>query len=144
MKLTLQEKTQVVEYIMNEVNKFWIKYKGDLFNHKDFWDETLHSFTNEDWSIILDVMELIRLEDPSCFIPFAQDVFLEARKVIELEGHDANLKALDARKNKKKAFKALVYAKDCWNNFTGYEAPTKFKPDPEPPTVFENLFELKV
>ena len=141
MKLTLQEKTQVVEYIMNEVNKFWIKYKGDLFNHKDFWDETLHSFTNEDWSIILDVMELIRLEDPSCYIPYAYDVFTEARKVIELEGHDANPKALDARKNKKKAFKALVYAKDCWNAFVGYEAPTKFKPDPEPPTPFENLFE---
>ena len=37
---TLQEKVQFTEHIVNEVNKFWIKHKGELFNHKDFWDET--------------------------------------------------------------------------------------------------------
>ena len=68
---TLQEKVQFTEHIVNEVNKFWIKHKGELFNHKDFWDETLHSFTN----------------------------------------------------------------------FTGYEAPTRFAKDPEPPTAFEQLFD---
>jgi hypothetical protein len=137
---TLQEKVQIVEHLMNEINKLWIKCKGEMFNNKDFWDETLHSFTNEDWSVILDVMELIRLEDPRCYLPFSYDTFQEARKVITIEGHDANPRALNARKNKKKSFKALMHAKDCWNAFVGYEAPTKFKPDPVPPTPFENLF----
>ena len=92
---TLQEKVQFTEHIVNEVNKFWIKHKGELFNHKDFWDETLHSFTNEDWTIMLDV----------------------------------------------KAFKALMNIKDVFINFTGYEAPTRFAKDPEPPTPFEQLFD---
>lgn len=140
---TLEEKVKFTEYIIKEVNKFWIEYEGELFNHKDFWDDTLHSFTNEDWSIILDVMELIRLEDPSCYLPFSYDTFQEARKVIELEGHDANPKALDARKNKKKAFKALMHAKDVMNSFVGYEPPKKFPKKPEPPTSFENLFDIE-
>jgi hypothetical protein len=138
---TLQEKVQFTEHIVNELNKFWIKYKGDLFNHKDFWDETLHSFTNEDWEIFLDVMELIRLEDPSCYLPYSHSVFEDARKVIVMEGHSKNPKALDARKNKKKAFKAFMHIKDVWNNFAGYEPPTKFAKEPEPPTPFETLFD---
>ena len=138
---TLQEKVQFTEHIVSEVNKFWIKHKGELFNHKDFWDETLHSFTNEDWNIMLDVMELIRLEDAGCYLPYSAQVFEEARKVIEFEGHSKNPRALDARKNKKKAFKALMNIKDVFNNFTGYEAPTRFAKDPEPPTPFEQLFD---
>jgi hypothetical protein len=138
---TLQEKVQFTQHIVTDLNRFWIKYKGDLFNHKDFWDETLHSFTNEDWSIMLDVMELIRLEDPSCYLPFSHQTFEDARKVLEFEGHSGNPKALDARKNKKKSFKALMHIKDVMNNFGGYEPPTRFKPDPEPPTPFEQLFD---
>lgn len=138
---TLQEKVQFTEHIVNELNKFWIKYKGDLFNHKDFWDETLHSFTNEDWEIMLDVMELVRIEDASCYLPFSYSSFEDARKVLMFDGHDANPKALDARKHKKTAFRALMNIKDVFNNFTGYEPPTKFKPDPEPPTPFDTLFE---
>ena len=90
---TLQEKVQFTEHIVNEVNKFWIKHKGELFNHKDFWDETLHSFTNEDWTIMLDVMELIRLEDAGCYLPYSAQVFEEARKVIEFEGHSKKPRA---------------------------------------------------
>ena len=141
MKVTLQDKVTVTEHIVNILNKFWIKYKGDLFNHKDFWDETLHGFNNDHWEIMLDVMEQIRLAEPNCFLPFSQQTFEDARKVLVLEGHDANQYALDARKNKKKAFKALMHIKDVFNNWTGYEAPTKFKPDPLPPTPFEQLFE---
>lgn len=138
---TIQEKIQVTEHIVNEINKFWIKCKGEMFNNKDFWDETLHSYTNLHWQIMLDIMELIRIEDPSCYIPFSHGQFEEARKILLLEGHDAEPRVLDKRKNKKIAFKTLMHIKDVFNNFTGYEAPTKFKPDPVPPTPFENLFE---
>ena len=93
---TLQEKVQITEHLILEVNKFWLKHKGELFNHKDFWDETLHSYTNEDWELMLDVMELIRLEDPSCYLPYSHSVFEDARKVIMTEGHSKNPKALDA------------------------------------------------
>lgn len=138
---TLQEKVQFTEHIVNELNKFWIKYKGELFNHKDFWDETLHSFSNKDWEIMLEIMEVIRIEDASCYLPFSYGQFEEARKILILEGHDAEPKVLDRRKHKKTAYKTLMNIKDVFNNFTGYEAPTKFAPDPEPPTPFENLFE---
>jgi len=138
---TLQEKVQFTEHIVNELNKFWIKYKGDLFNHKDCWDETLHSFTNEDWEILMDAMEAIRIEDARCYIPYSQQSFDDVRKVLMVEGHDGNPKALDARKHKKTAFRALMHVKDVFNNFTGYEPPTKFPKDPEPPTPFEQLFE---
>lgn len=141
LQYTLQEKVQIVEHIVNEMNKFWIKHKGNLRNQKDFWDETLHTFTNEDWEIMLDVMELIRLEDPNCYLPFSIDTFQEVRKVLLLEAHDRNPRALDSYKNKGKAFKALMHVKDVFNNFAGYEAPTKFAPDPTPPTPFDNLFE---
>lgn len=88
-------------------------------------------------------MELVRLEDPSCYLPGSAGVFDEVRKVLMYEAHSGNPRALDVRKHKKLEFKALMNVKDVMNNFGGYEPPTKFKPDPEPPTPFDNLFDRK-
>jgi len=143
-KYTLHEKVQFTEYIVNEINKFWIKHKGELYNHRDFWDQTLHTYTNEDFAIMLEIMELIRIEDASCYLPFSHGIFEDARKVLILEGHDAEPRVLDKRKHRKLAFKTLMNIKDVMNNFTGYEQPTKFKSDPLPPTPFEILFEREL
>lgn len=141
MTSNIQHQVQTVEAIMAQVNGFWIKYKGNMRDHAEIWDATLHKFTNEDWHIILNVMELIRIEDSTCYIRGAKEVFDQARKVLEFEGHAANPRALDKRRNKKLAYKTLMNVKDCWNNFTGYTAPTRFDPDPAPATAFEQLFE---
>jgi hypothetical protein len=141
MKYTLEEKVKFTEHVVNILNKYWITYKGDLDNRKDLWKDTLHSFHNEDWEILMEVMEVIRIEDASTYLPKSHDTFNRVREILMRDGHSANPKAMDARKHKYTAFLALMHVKDCWNNFTGYEAPTKFAPDPEPETPFENLFE---
>jgi hypothetical protein len=55
------------------------------------------------------------------------------------EAHSGNPRALDARKNKKTEFKALMWVKDIFNEISGYQQPTSF-PKIEPPTPFESLF----
>jgi len=139
-KYTLEEKLGFVEHVVLELREFWIKYKGELHNHKDFWDATLHAYTNEDWELMMEIMELIRIEDPDTYLRGSKDVFDQVRKVLMYEGHSGNPRALDRRKHKSLAFKALMNVKDVMNNFSGYEQPTKFAPDPEPPSQFELLF----
>ena len=143
MKLTLEEKVQITQHVVNELNRFWIKYQGDLYNHEDFWNQTLHAFSNEDWEIFMDVMDLIRLEDPNCYLPGSISVFQDVRKELVLKGHVP--RCLDTRKNKKTEFKALMHIKDVFNNLTGYIPPTKFnsKPLDLQATPFERLFDFK-
>jgi hypothetical protein len=143
MKYTLEEKVKFTEHVVNEINKHWITYKSDLFNHPEFWQATLHSYNNQDWEILMEVMEVIRIEDALTYLPDSKSTFDDVRSILMREGHSANPKAMDARKNKKRAFKALMHVKDVFNNFTGYEAPTRFAPDPEPETQFELLFEKR-
>ena len=139
-KYSLEERVELTTYVVNELNEFWIKYDGVLFNQRDFWDNTLHKFNNEDWEILMDVMALIRLEDDSCYLPYSQSVFDDVRKVLMMEGHSGNPKALDARKHKKLAFKALMNIRDVVNAFLDYKQPTKFVKDDEP-TQFQTLFD---
>ena len=143
MKYTLEEKVKFTEYIVNELNRFWIQYKGDLYNHPEFWKATLHSYSNQDWEIMMEIMEVIRIEDSDCFLPDSEISFDQVRKILMQEGHSANPQALDRYKHKRIAFKTLMHIKDVFNRFQGYEAPTRFAPDPEPETQFELLFEKR-
>jgi len=140
--MSLEVKVGHVNDIVDAVNAYWIKHQGELWNHKDFWDNTLHAFNNTDWEIMMEVMEVVKIEDPRCYISSAQRAFDEVRKILMHEAHSNNPKALDTRKNKKTAFRGLMNVKDVFNNFTGYQPPSKFTPPPPPNTPFEDLFKI--
>jgi len=138
-KITFDDKVLITNTVVNTVNRYWIICEGELFNHAEFWDETFHSFTNEDWEDMMTVMDMLKATAPELFTYNANSVFEDVKKILITEAHSGNPRALDARKHKKTEFKALMNIKDIFNAVTGYQQPTKFKKKEEP-TPFETFF----
>jgi hypothetical protein len=131
---------------IDNVNSDWIRLKGELFNDSTFWNDNIHAewLDNDRWNSYMDIMELVRLQRPECFILGCQGVFDDVRKRLMLHGHKPRcMDPPGKRADKKLEFKALMNIKDVWNRVNGYEAPTKFAPDPEPEGVFGSLFEIQ-
>lgn len=139
-QLTFDDKTEITAAVVRIVNQHWIRCKGELFNDKVFWDETLHSLTNQDWEDMMSVMDALQAMDPSLFNYDARTTFERVKEILMKEAHSDNPRALDARKHKKTEFKALMNIKDIMNELAGYRPPTKF-PKEEKPTAFETFFE---
>lgn len=134
-----KDKVLITGIWVKEVNKYWNICKGELRDHKGFWNDTLHSMTNKDWEDMMQVMDYIRATDPHMINDHAAIVFDEVKKVLMYEAHSGNPRALDARKHKHKAFKSLMNIKDIINDITGYNPPTSWPKD-EPPSPYETLF----
>jgi hypothetical protein len=131
---------------IDNVNQDWIRLKGELFNDSKFWNDNLHAewLDNNRWEVYMDIMEIVRLQNPECFIPGAKGVFEDVRKRLLLHGHKPRcMDPLGKRADKRLEFKALMCIKDIINGLNGYEPPTKFLPDPEPEGQFGLLFEIQ-
>jgi hypothetical protein len=138
--LTFEDKLKITKVVVDTVNRYWIICEGELFNNKEFWDETFHSLTNEDWEDMMKVMDYVAATEPQLISSSAENIFGEVKKILMYEGHSGNPQALDARRHKKTEFKALMWIKDIFNEISGYEQPTTFPKD-EPPTPFETFFQ---
>lgn len=137
MNQTFEDKMEECAAVVRITNDYWIKYQGQLFNHEDFWDDTLHSLDNQFWWNVIDVMKALEQISPEHFITGSRYAFSEVERCLMHEGHKP--RCLDSRKNKKIEFKALMHLKDILNSIAGYEPPTKF-PKEDKPTGFEKLF----
>lgn len=138
METDFEDKLEECVSVVRITNEYWIKYKGDMFNHPDFWKDTLHGLDNEFWWNAVSVIKTIQEIEPGHIVPGTRSTYNDIERVLHKEGHVP--RCLDRGKHKKLAFKALMILKDVLNSVGGYEQPTKFKPDPEPPTPFEQLF----
>lgn len=141
-KLTFDDKVAITTAVVKLVNEHWIRCKGELFNDKKFWDETLHSLNNQDWEDMMTVMDGLKAMDSSLFNYDANNVFERVKEILMKEGHSENPRALDARKHKKTEFKALMNIKDIMNELAGYRPPTKFPKDDDKPRPFDGLFDI--
>lgn len=137
--MNFEDKVRITHEWVKAVNKYWIICEGELFNHKEFWSETFHSMSNEDWEDMIAVMDVVKATEPGVVSDIAAVAFDEVKQVLMYEAHSGNPRALDSRKHKRKAFKALMNIKDIINDLSGYKQPTKF-PKKSTPTGFENLF----
>lgn len=140
--LPFDDKTLITTEVVKLVNTHWIRCKGELYNDKTFWDNTLHSLNNQDWEDMMTVMDVLYGIDQSLFNYDARSSFERVKEILMKEGHSGNPRALDARKHKKTEFKALMNIKDIMNEIAGYRAPTKFPKDDDKPRPFDGLFDI--
>lgn len=132
-----KNKLEECEAVVKICNSYWIKYKGDLHDKADFWDDTLHSLDNEFWHNAVSVMRVFAEVCPEHLLSGTQTIFRDVEAVLLKQGHQE--RCLDKRAHKKLEFKALMHLKDVINSIGGYEAPTRFEPEIEL-TQFEQLF----
>jgi hypothetical protein len=139
---TYQDKFLIVNTWVEIVNHHWHLLKGEMFNDEQFWEDTLHSMSNDDWWAWCDIA-------PSLKIQYEK----EWRRYPKLdESTNAVLKDLmlskpvtkKSRKGKNfQAFRLLMNIKDFVNDINGtptveYTAKDR-KPQPEL-TPKERLF----
>lgn len=133
-ELVIERKLAKIVKLVDLVNAHWVRLDGDLFNDRDFWDQTLHSLSNQDWQDMVDGMKWIRLTAPDRFNYAVNKVLEDVERILVLKGHQPRV--LDSRRYKKTEFLALMWIKDVINDIRDYTPP---RSQPKP-TQFELLF----
>ncbi len=123
-KTDFDTKVKITGAIVKIVNEHWARLDGLVHNDKQFWDDTLHSLTNQDWEDMMSVMDALKAIEPELFSYAASTSFEEVKRVLIKEGHSQNARALDRPKHKKLEFKALMNVKDIINEISGYKKPS--------------------
>ena len=125
------------------INYHWDRLRGELHNDTEFWEDTLHAMTNQDW---WDLVEAY----PTMY-DLHSDLFREhggmARDIQTIESRLMLGKPVvktGRRDHNFSPFRALMVLKDVLNDLMG--TPTK-KFDQvvdDTPTQFQQLFEIKL
>lgn len=128
-------------------NYHWDRLKGEMFNDEQFWDDTLHAMTSDDWWDWVDIAPSLKIQynDEWRALPKLDVASEEVKKTLML-GKPVTKKS---RKGKNfEAFRLLMNVKDFINSING--TPTRQFPkvvveqtaEYTRTTVFHNLFEI--
>lgn len=152
MSKTYTEKLNNITDWVRIVNHYWQELQGDLYNNKEFWRDSLHAMTNEDWWDWVDIMPALQAQHPDTFRKYSsiQEDTKEINKKLLLG--KTIVKPNVSGKNFE-AFRALMNIKDIMNDIAGtptidYKKKSKIKPTPphikEPArTTFHDLFDIE-
>jgi len=93
-----------------------IKEEGKIDrNDKRIWGLVLHEWDNEDWMEVLKPMSTLIQHYPEFAEPFNVTAIREAMEAIE-DNCQYHSRVLDTKPHKKKAWKALMTAREVYNN----------------------------
>lgn len=153
-KYTYEEKLAVINYIVEIVNKHWHRLQGELHDDKQFWEETLHSISNEEWEMWVDIFPAIKAQYPDevSKFPYCEGSVYEIEKLIHKNGYSKPIVKKNVPHQNKRAFLALMNMKDVINEING--RPTKKYPKKQENkqehqiqnnkiAIFKTLFEIK-
>lgn len=62
VKRTYEQKLHNIETWADIVDHYWHLYQGDMFNHEDMWDNTLHAMTDQDWWDWVDIEPALKIQ----------------------------------------------------------------------------------
>ena len=123
-------------------NHHWHQLKGEMFNDEQFWDDTLHAMTNDDWWDWCDIAPALKIQYEQEWRRYSK--LDESTKEVQKDLMLGKPVTKKSRKGKNfQAFRLLMNIKDFVNDITG--SPTKEytakdrEPQPEP-TPKELLF----
>lgn len=143
-KRSYQEKFQNIKSWAEIVDYYWHLYEGDMYNHEDMWEHTLHSMINDDWWDWVDCEPAIKIEYEEHFRKYprlgtdTQDIkrrLMLGKAITKKNGKSKNFTA----------FRCLMAIHDLMNDIQG--TPTKQyvkqeQPVTESESPFERMFEI--
>jgi hypothetical protein len=114
----------------------------DINNHA-LWDKYFHSWSNQDWDIMLSALEDILTAHPELFKPWHKRNIQEARSAWHAQ-KNSNDRILDSKKHKRKAWACVMTIREIVNEINGIEianedARVTVLTEPQP-TQFGRLF----
>ena len=137
-----QDKLNNIQSWIDIFNHYWDQLKGEYYDHKPFWDNTLHAMTNDDWWDVVDCYERLYDDYESYFRShgyIANDIDIIKRRLNKSQP----VVKPDVRDYNRPAFHVMVVYKDVLNDING--TPTvdySKKVVKEEPTHFQTLFEI--
>jgi len=154
MKKTYDQKLENVTNWVKIVNHYWPTLQGEFYNNKEFWDQTFHSMTEEDWWDLCDVMKVLEIQEPELFrkYPYASIRIEDVLKKLHA-GKSVVNKHISGKNTV--AVGALMNTKDIINEIAGtptiqFKKPkkkNKLKPPSKrkerPSNNFNSLFDIQ-
>jgi hypothetical protein len=141
---TYEEKLRNINLWVEITNHHWHRLKGNIYNDTEFWDDTLHSMSNDDWWDWTDIAPALKIQHEDFWRRYSKlDISTEAVK------RTLMLNKSVVKKSRKgsnfEAFRLLMNIKDFINdiNFTptvDYSTRTKEETQ-DVPSQFELLFD---
>lgn len=141
MARTYDDKLAQVKVWVEVVNEFWNQHQGVLNNQRDFWDNVMHSMTDQDWDDVFTVADIKSRQYPEDFrkFPGFSEALADLNKRILL-GKPV-IKKFDRQSYNKSPFKVLMSIKDHINEAQG--TPTQVFTPPAPPKAPETAHERR-
>lgn len=143
-KRTYQQKLANIEAWAEIVDYHWHRLKGQMFNDLEFWADTLHAMTDQDWWDWVDIEPSLKIQHEEHYRRYSklsedsQDIYKRlalGKPITRPNGKHKNLTA----------FRALMCIHDFVNDYKGtptvkYQKPCDAKQDSVTP--FEHLFDV--
>lgn len=139
-----QQKEKNVNDWVDIINYYWHKLESNLYNDKEFWDNTMHSMDTQDWWDFYEVYDIVRQQYPEEFHRFPKMSTDMNWVYKQLMLGKPVIKPM-AKNYNTTGFRSWMVMKDVINNVRG--TPTvDYKNNPpkpdEPETPFERLFDI--
>ena len=133
----LADITQYLNEIIRRTGK-----QIDINNHA-LWDRYFHSWTNQDWDVMLSALEALVETMPDLFKPWHKRNIQEARSAWHAQ-KNSNDRILDSKKHKRKAWACVMTIREIVNAVNGVDIPNedaqvRVLTEPQP-TQFGRLF----
>lgn len=144
-KRTYNEKLSNLNLWVEIVNHHWQQLRGEIYNDKDFWQDTLHAMTDSDWWDWVDLAPALRAQHEDLWQRYPM-LAVGTKEVEDLLRRSKPIVKRSAQGRNFTAFRLLMNIKDFLNDVNG--TPTRlFHSEPKPvdqgsATPFERLFEV--
>lgn len=145
MKKSYDEKLQNINDWVEIVNYHWMRLEGVLNNDEEFWNDTLHSMTSNDWWDWLDIAPSLEIQYEHIWSKYNRNnQFKNDMTVIKNRVYNSKPAVKKFNKNYNfSAFRLLMNIKDFLNEVNGNPTVDFSKIEKsEEQTQFEKLFEF--
>lgn len=139
---TYQDKFNNILAWSQIVDHYWKIYQGDMYNHEDMWDNSLHAMTEDDWWDWCDIEPSIKIQYEQYYrrYPKLADDTKDIYKRLQLG------KPITRKMGKSKnftAFRCLMAIHDLFNDIQGTPTQQFTRTHKEEETTqFERLFDV--
>lgn len=121
----IQTATEMLTGITDYLNRI-ITTTGKAIdiNNTELWNRYFHSWTNQDWDVMLTALEQIQKTQPSSFESWHKRNIQAARAAWHTQSSSAD-RILDTKRHKAKAWACVMTIREVVNHIQGVDIPNK-------------------
>lgn len=86
------------------------------------WKPLLHTWTNEDWALVLHAFETLMIQHPNEIKSYQETAFIDAREAL-IKGFNASKRVLDKKANKHREWRMAMVLREVWNQINNISLP---------------------